>query len=176
MLSQQGSVVFNYHVMPVAIRPIEESRKVFDYNTEYFFKPSTESTNGWEIMNDAETQLFKKTNFAVGYCGNEIALRTWSSKQKRELSNLNFMDGYSINDKREHLWMLVHTDWSPFEKCNREERKMLANTSDSYWQFRKLSGIAETSKTETVTLWYLSKHDLPTAELLKRFIEYLANK
>ncbi len=176
MLSQQGSVVFNYPVMPVAIRPIKESKKVFDCSTEYFFKPSDKSPNGWEIMNDEETKVFEKTNFAVGYCGNEIALSVWCSKNCRRLDNLNFMQERSIEEKRQYLWDLVNFNFDEINRIEDRKERSKQLREKGYFFLKYYQSIAETSRTQTVNLWYLSGHDLPTAELLKRFIEYLASK
>ena len=161
--------------MPIQISHISNSKKLFDLNIEYFFKPSDLSSTGWETMSDAEKKVFKETNFAVGYCGSEIALSTWSSKNCRGLTNLNFMQESSIEEKRQYLWDLINFNFDEINKIEDRKRRRDLRRDNGYYFLRYYQTIAETSKNYTVNLWYLSKYDLPTACLIEKFLNYLAN-
>jgi hypothetical protein len=151
--------------MTILIRPIQDSRSVFDLNSrsDCFFYPEA---GGWRKMTEIEQKEFSASNFAIGYCGNDIRLSTWSRKESRQLHNLNFMQDAGIPEKRAYLWQLLQTD---FEVLSREERR----TAGYYalQQYRKIADVLRSGK--TVTLWYLSGYDIDTAELFKRFFDYL---
>lgn len=152
--------------MTILIRPIQDSHSVFDINsrTGTFFKPATK---GISKMTEEEQKDFRDSNFAIGYCGTDIRLSTWSRKESRELHNLNFLQDARIPEKRAYLWQLLQTD---FEVLSREERR----TAGYYTlqQYRKIADVLRSGI--GVTLWYLSGYDCETAELLKRFLEYLS--
>mgnify|MGYP000052300764 FL=1 len=117
-------------------------------------------------MSEEEQKEFSTSNFAIGYCGNDIRLSTWSRKESRELHNLNFMQDAGIQEKRAYLWQLLQTD---FQSLSREKRR-----ESGYYSLRQYQQIADNLRSgKTVTLWYLSGYDIDTAELFKRFFEYL---
>lgn len=153
------------NAMTILIRPIRDSRSIFDLNsrTGIFFYPEG---SGWRKMSEEEQKEFSTSNFAIGYCGNDIRLSTWSRKESRELHNLNFMQDAGIQEKRAYLWQLLQTD---FQSLSREKRR-----ESGYYSLRQYQQIADNLRSgKTVTLWYLSGYDIDTAELFKRFFEYL---
>lgn len=152
--------------MTILIRPIQDSRSVFDINSRSgnLFYPEA---GGWRKMTQEEEKEFSASNFAIGYCGTDIRLSTWSRKESRLLHNLNFMQEARIAEKRAYLWQLLQTD---FEALSREERR--AAGYYALQQYREIADILRSGK--PVTMWYLSGYDIETAELLKRFFEYLS--
>ncbi|MFB2983401.1 hypothetical protein [Microseira sp. BLCC-F43] len=101
-----------------------------------------------------QQQLFIKLNKVIGYCESNIQLASWARKQSKGISPYN-LPGESVEEKRRLLWQSVQE-----------------NEIDRYL----LSLINTVKDGNEVTLWYLSKHDKPVAELIKRFVDwYIAN-
>jgi len=92
-----------------------------------------------------------KGHFCVAYEGKDIRLSTWASKQSKELTNLaTYFEGNTVDEKRQIIWHQIQT---------RTVNKHLINFCE---RFRE----------EPLFLWYLSNHDLPTAQFIKRFLQW----
>lgn len=152
--------------MTILIRPIVESKAIFDFNSRagtLFHVSNGKCTK----MTDEEQKEFHRCNFAIGYCGSDRALSAWSSKHRRELTNINILPGEGVEQKRTHLWKLLQTD---FESIPKQERR-----KSGYYELRQYQQIVEALRSgKTITLWYLSTYDIETAQLFKRFFEYLS--
>ena len=104
-----------------------------------------------------------KGHYCVAYEGSDYALASWAHKQSKGLTNIaTFFEGQTTDEKRQLLWSQVQSRTLP---------KPLARFLDRY------------SKDNDLYLWYLSEHDdlrpatlRPTAELIKRFIDWYANQ
>ncbi|MEG4424971.1 MULTISPECIES: hypothetical protein [unclassified Microcoleus] len=102
--------------------------------------------NGKQIDKD-----FLKGHYAVAYEGSDIRLSTWAWKQRKELTNLaTYFDGDTLEQKRLVIWQQFQT-----RTVNRH-----------------LISFCEKFRTENLYLWYLSCHDLPTAQFIQRFLEW----
>ena len=98
-----------------------------------------------------------KNHYCVAYEGNDYALVSWSHKQSKGLTNIaTFFEGQTTESKRQQMWHQVQT---------RTLSKPLARFLD---RFSRDGG--------DLYLWYLSEHNRPTAELIKRFIDWYANQ
>ena len=150
--------------MTILIRNIKESRDVFDVNRveRIFFN----MIDGKSVrMTNEEQATFLDSNYVVGYAGKEIRLSSWSHKASKGLHNINV--DMNAGQLRQYLWHLVNCEFSA-------DRKL--RVAEGYYILRELSSIAETSKNRDIILWTLSAYDNENAELLKRFLTYLANK
>lgn len=150
--------------MTIQIRNIKESRDVFDVNRyagKFFHKQSGESV----VMTADEQKIFEASNFVVGYAGKDYKLSSWADKKRKGLTNINI--DMNPADLRQYLWTLVQTD---FSSLDRKERRAFG-----YYTLQQFEAIAETSKNKNITFWCLSSYDRPNAELLVRFINYLAS-
>ena len=95
-------------------------------------------------------------HYCIAYEGKDYALASWSHKQSKGLTNIaTFFEGSTTDEKRQLLWSQVQARTLP---------KPLTRFLDRY------------SKDSDLYLWYLSEHDRPTAELIKRFIDWYANQ
>jgi len=153
-------------IMTIQIRNIKESLNIFDVSRSqgrYFHKQSGKGV----LMTTDEQKSFEATNFVVGYAGKDIRLSSWADKQGKGLNNINI--DMKPAELRQYLWTLVQTDFSSIS--DRKEK-----IASGYYTFRQLESIAKTSKTQNITFWILSSYDRPNAELLVRFINYLANR
>lgn len=150
--------------MTIHIRNIKECLDIFDVNRSerrYFHKQSGKSV----LMTTDEQKSFLATNFVVGYVGKDIRLSSWANKQGKGLTNINI--DMNPSEMRQYLWLLVQTD---FSMLDREERR-----AQGYYTLQQLQLIAETSKSQDITIWTLSNYDQANAELLVRFMKYLAS-
>jgi len=150
--------------MTIQIRNIKESLDIFDVSRragKYFHKQSGKSV----LMTPDEQKSFEATNFVVGYAGKDIRLSSWSDKQGKGLDNIN--EDMNHTDLRQYLWTLVQTDFDSIS-----DRKV--KIASGYYTLRQFVAIAETSKSQDITIWTLSCYDRPNAELIVRFIKYLA--
>lgn len=92
-----------------------------------------------------------KGHYAVAYEGRDIRLSTWAWKQRKELTNLGtYFDGNTVEEKRLILWEQFQT--------------LTVN--------RHLINFCERFREEPIYLWYVSYYDLPTAQFIKRFLEW----
>lgn len=97
-----------------------------------------------------------KGHYCIAYEGNDYALVSWSHKQSKGLTNIaTFFEGQTTESKRQLLWSQVQSRTLPRPLTRFLERS--SNLGDLY-------------------LWYVSEHDRPTAELIKRFIDWYANQ
>jgi len=105
-------------------------------------------------MTFEDQRKFLSVNKVIGYRGSNVQLATWATKQSKGITPYN-LPGETVEEKRQLLW-----------HCFKEGK------IDPY-----LLGLIHTVKNGNhVNLWYLSKHDLPVAELIKRFVDwYIAN-
>jgi len=162
-----GNVFFqSINIMTIQIRNIKESLDIFDVsrsNGKYFHKQSGNSV----LMTDDEQNSFRDTNFVVGYAGKDIKLSSWSDKQGKGLNNINV--DMNPTELRQYLWTLVQTDFSSIT-----DRKV--KRASGYYTLQQFESIAITSKIQNITFWILSGYDRPNAELLVRFINYLASR
>ncbi|MEG4286401.1 hypothetical protein QUB68_25040 [Microcoleus sp. A006_D1] len=152
--------------MTIQIRNIKESLNIFDVNRssgKYFHKQNGESI----LMTTDEQESFKATNFVVGYAGKDIKLSSWADKQGKGLNNINI--DMKPAELRQYLWTLVQTDFATIT-----DRKL--RIAQGYYTLQQFKTIAETSKTQDITFWVLSGYDQPNAELLVRFVNYLASR
>jgi len=151
--------------MAIQIRNIKESLDIFDVSRSagrYFHKQSGKSV----LMTTDEQKSFLATNFVVGYAGKDIKLSSWADKQGKGLNNINI--DMNPAELRQYLWMLVQTDFASIS-----DRKV--KIASGYYTLQQFKSIADTSKTQNITFWILSSYDRPNAELLVRFITYLAS-
>ncbi|MEG3840478.1 hypothetical protein [Microcoleus sp. herbarium14] len=96
-----------------------------------------------------------KNHYCVGYEGKDFALATWSNKQSKGLTNIaTFFSGSSAEEKRQVLWQQVET-----------------RTLD-----KRISRFCDRARDNDLYLWYLSSHDLPTAQLIQRFLAWYHNQ
>lgn len=133
------------------IRNIKERDYCINSSTGQFFRKDKDGE--YIPMTSEEEKYFIKTNFLIGYRGKNIALSTWASKKARGLSVRN-LPGETLEEKRQLLWLAV------------QENKLLDNY---YWLITLTKRIQENNE---VTIWYLSQHDKPVAELVKRFVNW----
>jgi len=92
-----------------------------------------------------------KGHFCVAYEGKDIRLSTWAGKQSKDLNNLaTYFEGNTVEEKRQIIWHQIQT-----KTVNRHLIRFFEN-------FRE----------EHLFIWYLSNHDLPTTEFIKRFLEW----
>ena len=92
-----------------------------------------------------------KGHYSVAYEGSDIRLSSWAWKQRKELTNLaTYFDGTSAEEKRQIIWHQFQT-----------------RTVD-----RHLINFCERFRKEPLYLWYVSNYDLPTAQFIKRFLEW----
>lgn len=92
-----------------------------------------------------------KGHYAVGYEGRDVRLSTWAWKQRKELTNLpTYFDGSTVDEKRLIIWEQFQT--------------LTVN--------KHLINFCELHRTEPLHLWYLSRHDLPVTEFIKRFLHW----
>ena len=92
-----------------------------------------------------------KGHYCVGYEGKNVALFTWSRKQSKELTNIaTFFEGSTAEEKRQILWDKIET-----QTVNRHIIRFCEKVRD-----------------EPLFLWYVSHYDLPTAQFIKRFLEW----
>ncbi|MEG4587240.1 hypothetical protein QUA54_18770 [Microcoleus sp. MOSTC5] len=90
-------------------------------------------------------------HYAVAYEGSDIRLSTWAWKQRKELTNLaTYFDGSTAEEKRQIIWHQFQT-----RTVNRH-----------------LITLCERFRKEPLFLWYVSYYDLPTAQFIKRFLEW----
>ncbi|WP_172193209.1 hypothetical protein [Microcoleus asticus] len=90
-------------------------------------------------------------HYSVAYEGSDIRLSSWAWKQRKELTNLaTYFDGNSAEEKRQIIWHQFKT-----------------RTVD-----RHLINFCERFREEPLYLWYVSNYDLPTAQFIKRFLEW----
>lgn len=90
-------------------------------------------------------------HYSVAYEGSDIRLSSWAWKQRKELTNLaTYFDGNSAEEKRQIIWHQLQT-----------------RTVD-----RHLINFCERFREEPLYLWYVSNYDLPTAQFIKRFLEW----
>ncbi|MDB9513917.1 hypothetical protein PN499_22205 [Kamptonema animale CS-326] len=139
--------------MTIIIKHIKDSKDLFDTHIREgtFFK---KINSQFVLMLDKEQREFISTNFAVGYIGSDYKLNSWARKTARGLTILS-LDGKTISEKRTILWKEVNE-----------------NKIQPILQFL----IKQSKAGKTITLWYLSKYDIETAQLIKRFIDwYTAN-
>ncbi|MEG4396594.1 hypothetical protein [Microcoleus sp. BROC3] len=96
-----------------------------------------------------------KGHYAVAYEGKDIRLSTWAWKQRKELTNLaGYFDGNTVEEKRLIIWEQFQT--------------LTVN--------RHLINFCERHRKEPLYLWYISHHDLPTAQFIKRFLNWYWSK
>ena len=106
--------------------------------------------------NKQQVANVRENHFCVAYEGKDYALSTWAHKQSKGLSNMaTFFEGQTTEEKRQILWTKVQTRTLP---------KRLAR----FYEYH--------SKENDLYLWYLSGHDRPTAELIKRFLDWYSNQ
>ena len=131
----------------IKIQHIKDLRVSINSKTGVFFVDG-------KAMTTEEQRKFVKLNKVIGYRGSNIQLASWACKQSKGISPFN-LPGDTVEEKRRLLWLTV------------QEAKI-----DSY-----LLRLINTVKDgDNVTLWYLSKHDEPVAELIQRFVDwYIAN-
>jgi hypothetical protein len=92
-----------------------------------------------------------KGHYAVAYEGNDIRLSTWAWKHRKELTNLaTYFDGDTVQQKRLVIWQQFQT-----RTVNRH-----------------LINFCERFREQPIYLWYVSQYDLPTAQFIKRFLEW----
>jgi hypothetical protein len=92
-----------------------------------------------------------KGHYAVAYEGRDIRLSTWAWKQRKELTNLaTYFDGNTVEEKRLIIWEQFQT--------------LTVN--------RHLINFCERFREQPIYLWYISRYDLPTAQFIKRFLEW----
>ncbi|MEG4574259.1 hypothetical protein QUA56_16440 [Microcoleus sp. N3A4] len=92
-----------------------------------------------------------KNHYCVGYEGKEFALSTWSRKQSKGLINIaTFFEGKTAQEKRQILW----------------------NQFETRTVNRRIIRFCERVREEPLFLWYVSSYDLPTAQFIKRFLEW----
>ena len=137
---------FKANSMTVYIRPMSE----FPYDVN-----SREAT--YFDRNKQQVLNVRENHFCVAYEGRNYALSTWAHKQSKGLSNMaTFFSGETTEEKRQNLWHQIQTRTLP---------KRLARF---YSHFSK-DGC-------DLYLWYISEYDRPTAELIKRFLDWYANQ
>ena len=157
--------------MTITIRPIKKASDIFDVNRSqgtFFWKKNEKSI----LMTAEEQKAFRATNFVVGYAGKDPRLSSWCHTTSKGLSNINV--DMQTSDLRQYLWHLVNCEFSSDGLRPALLRKL--RVAEGYYILRELQSIAETSKNHDITLWTLSSYDKENAELLKRFLTYLANK
>ena len=92
-----------------------------------------------------------KGHYAVAYEGRDIRMSTWAWKQRKELTNLaTYLDGNAVEEKRLIIWEQFQT--------------LTVN--------RHLINFCERFREQPMYLWYISRYDLPTAQFIKRFLEW----
>ncbi|MEG5175586.1 hypothetical protein [Microcoleus sp. B3-D7] len=92
-----------------------------------------------------------KGHYSVTYEGNNIRLLSWARKQRKELTNLaTYFDGSTVEEKRQIIWQRI------------QDRTVN----------RHLLSFCERFREEPLFLWYVSYYDLPTAQFIKRFLEW----
>ncbi|MEG4455922.1 hypothetical protein [Microcoleus sp. N9_A1] len=92
-----------------------------------------------------------KNHYCVSYEGKEFALSTWSRKQSKGLINIaTFFEGKTAQEKRQILW-------------NQFETRTIN---------RRIIRFCERVRNEPLFLWYVSSYDLPTAQFIKKFLEW----
>ncbi|MFB2970371.1 hypothetical protein ACE1CD_15465 [Aerosakkonema sp. BLCC-F183] len=102
------------------------------------------------VMTSDKQNEFIKNNIAIGYQGNNIALRTWAAKHSKGLVVRN-IPGETVEQKRQFLWQAVQQ-----------------NELDSWL----ISLIERVKQGNIVTVYYLSSYDKPVAELIQRFVAW----
>lgn len=92
-----------------------------------------------------------KGHYCVAYEGKDIRLSTWSNKQSKKLTNLaTYFEGGTAEEKRQIIW--------------RQFQDRTVN--------RHLLSFCERFREQPMFLWYVSYYDLPTAQFIKRFLEW----
>jgi hypothetical protein len=92
-----------------------------------------------------------KGHYCVAYEGKDIPLSTWSNKQSKKLTNLaTYFEGGTAEEKRQIIW--------------RQFQDRTVN--------RHLLSFCERFREQPMFLWYVSYYDLPTAQFIKRFLEW----
>jgi len=92
-----------------------------------------------------------KCHYCVAYEGKNIRLSTWSNKQSKKLTNLaTYFEGGTAEEKRQIIW--------------RQFQDKSVN--------RHLLSFCERFREQPMFLWYVSYYDLPTAQFIKRFLEW----
>ncbi|MEG4594131.1 hypothetical protein QUB00_20315 [Microcoleus sp. F8_C2] len=92
-----------------------------------------------------------KGHYAVAYEGSDIRLSSWAWKQRKELTNLaTYFEGNTVEEKRQIIWQQIQD-----------------RTVNRY-----LLSFCEEFRDEPLFLWYVSYYDLPTAQFIKRFLEW----
>lgn len=92
-----------------------------------------------------------KGHYSVAYEGSDIRLSTWAWKQRKELTNLaTYFEGGTAEEKRQIIW--------------RQFQDRSVN--------RHLLSFCERFREQPLFLWYVSYYDLPTAQFIKRFLEW----
>jgi hypothetical protein len=92
-----------------------------------------------------------KGHYSVAYEGSDIRLSTWAWKQRKELTNLaTYFEGGTAEQKRQIIW--------------RQFQDKSVN--------RHLLSFCERFREQPLFLWYVSYYDLPTAQFIKRFLEW----
>ncbi|MEG3908693.1 hypothetical protein QT979_13515 [Microcoleus sp. w2-18bC1] len=90
-------------------------------------------------------------HYAVAYEGTDIRLATWAGKQRKELTNLaTYFEGATVEEKRQIIWHKIES-----QTVNRH-----------FLRF------CERHRNEPLFLWYVSSYDLPTAQFIKRLLEW----
>lgn len=90
-------------------------------------------------------------HYAVAYEGSDIRLSSWAWKQRKELTNLaTYFDGNSAEEKRQIIWQQIQD-----KTVNRH-----------------LLSFCERFRHEPLFIWYVSNYDLPTAQFIKRFLDW----
>jgi len=144
--------------MTITIKSIVNARFHSSKYSEYFLHP-----NKIRMTSD-EQKLFLDTNFVVGYAGRDINLAPKVTDNSKGLHNIN-LDMNHI-EMRQYLWTLLHKD---FSNCDN-----FTKINQGFFSLKLFQSIAEISKSQDITIWTLSCYDRPNAELIVRFIKYLA--
>jgi len=144
--------------MTITIKSIADARFHNSKYSEYFSHP-----NKIRMTSD-EQKLFLDTNFAVGYAGRDIYLVPKTTDNRKGLHNIN-LDMNHI-EMRQYLWSLLHKD---FSNCDN-----FTKVNEGFFSLKMFQAIANISKTKDITFWILCSDDRLNAELLVRFVNYLA--
>lgn len=92
-----------------------------------------------------------ENHYCVAYEGKNARLVGWARRHQKRLRNLApYFEGMGAEQKRQIAWA-----------------KMQSNSLEP-----RVIEFAERFRKEPLFIWYLSRHDLPIAQFIQRFLEY----
>jgi hypothetical protein len=132
-------------------------------------------------LTDDEVSQFHSLNVAIGYNGNDFALSSWVEK-KIKFINLLRLKEYSAEEIRQQLWECVKLHKVDENIRERKGVKYIETFHKSdlpklVGAFNMLMPLVHSLKDDkTVTIWYLSNHDLEKTKLIERFLNWFSQQ